>query len=328
MNNRRRLLVAFGAGAFTAPLRTFAQQPAKVYRIGFLGAASAAASARQVERFRVGLRELGYVEGKNLVIDWSFADGKYERLPGFAAEFVKMKVDVIVAAPSPAIRAAQQATTTIPIVMAGTGDPIGAGFVASLARPAGNITGLSNVGGEISVKHLELLMAMVPTLSRVAVLGNPGSTTHSTIVKNVVASAQKGNVRVVSLKARTPEEIERGFSSMRRERVDAVIVAVDGFLTSQRAQIAELAAKYRLPSIFGTSSYPQVGGLMSYSQKDQQENYQRAAIYVDKILKGAKPADLPVEQPMRFELIINRKTAKALGLTIPQSLLMSAKMIE
>ena len=273
------------------------------------------------------MRDLGYVEGKSFIVDWRFADGKYERLPGFAAELVKLNVDVIVAAPSPAIRAAQQATSTIPIVMAGTGDPVGAGFVVSLARPGGNITGLSNVGGEISAKYLELLLAIVPRLSRVAVLGNSGSATHSAVLKNVITSAQKLGIQVVSVEAQTPEQIERGFSSMPHERIGAVIIALDAFLAQQRKQIADLAVKFRLPSIFN-SAYAEAGGLIGYSQRTG-ENYQRAAVYVDKILKGAKPSDLPVEQPTKFELIINRRTANALGLTIPQSLLISAdKVIE
>ena len=327
MNTRRRIVLALGAGALAAPLASFAQQkPAKVARIGFLCAGSASGYAPMVEALRTGLRDLGYVEGKNIVIEYRWADGKYERLPAFAAELVKIKVDIIVAAPSPAIRAAQQATTTIPIVMASTGDPVGGGFVASLARPGANITGLSNIGGEISAKHLELLMTTMPKLSRVAVLGNPGSSTYSAHLKNVQTSARKVNVRVVSVEARTPEEIERGFSSMSLEHIDAIIIAADAFLISQTKQIADLAVKYRLPSILGYSEYAQAGGLMSYSQ-NVLENYRRAATYVDKIFKGAKPGDLPVEQPTKFELVVNMKTAKALGIKIPDSILVQATRV-
>jgi putative ABC transport system substrate-binding protein len=328
MNNRRNLLIVLGASVLAAPLGSFAQQPGKVWRIGYLspGARPASLEAGVHGIFLRGMRDLGYVEGKNFVIEWRFADGKYERLAGLAAELVKLKVDVIVALPSPAIRAAQQATTTIPIIMGNTSDPVGAGFVASLARPGGNITGLSNLGGEISVKHLELLMAMVPKLSRVAVLGNPGSTTHSVHIRNAVTAAQRTDIRIVSVEARTAEDIERGFASMPRERIDAVIVATDNFFIGQRKLIADLAVKYRLPTIHGHSAHPPAGGLMSYAAV---VDSQRVAVYVDKIFKGAKPADLPVEQPTRFELIVNRKTAKALGLTIPPEIMVRVdKVIE
>jgi putative tryptophan/tyrosine transport system substrate-binding protein len=233
---------------------------------------------------------------------------------------VRLDVDVIVAPSSSAIRAAQQATKTTPIVFISTGDPVGSGFVASLAQPGGNITGLSNTNLDVSAKLLELLVTMVPKLSRVAVLGNPGSSTHSAILKNVQAAARtRVGVRVLSVEARTREEIERGFARMTQERADSVIVAADAFLNQQAQYIAPLARKRRLPSISQPRIYAEAGGLMSYGQNTA-ESYRHAAAYVDKILKGAKPADLPVEQPTKFELVVNLKTAKALGLTIPESI--------
>jgi putative ABC transport system substrate-binding protein len=330
MNKRRKLVIALGAGALIAPFSSFAQQQGKVWRIGFLGAMSRQAllDSNRLQAFLQGMRELGYVEGKNVVFEWRFADGKYERLNDLAANLTELKPDVIVAVPSPAIRAVQKATATIPIVMANTGDPVGSGFIASLAHPGGNITGVSNVSGDISAKYLELLMAIVPKLSRMAILGNPGSSTHGTIVKNVQTAAQRSRVTVIQVDARTPEELERGFTVMKREAANAVIVAPDGFVIGQGRQIAELASRFRIPAIYGARESVEAGGLMSYST-DLNENYRRAAIYVDKILKGAKPSDMPVEQPTKFELVINGKTAKALGLKIPQSLLIMAdKVIE
>jgi putative ABC transport system substrate-binding protein len=266
------------------------------------------------------MAEFGYVEGKNVVIEWRFADGAYDRLPALAADLVRLNVDVIVAPSSSAIRAAQQATTTIPIVFLSTGDPVGSGFVASLARPGGNITGLSNTNLDVSAKLLELLMAMAPKLSRVAVLGNPGSSTHSAILKSVQDAARlRAGVRVLSVEARTREEIERGFVRMTQDRADGVMVAADAFLNEQSLHIAPLALKHRLPSISQPRVYAEAGGLMSYGPNTA-DSYRHAATYVDKILKGAKPADLPVEQPTKFELAVNLKTAKALGLKIPESI--------
>jgi len=274
------------------------------------------------------MRELGYVEGKNLVIEWRFADNKYERLPDLAADLVRLKVDVIVTAGPAATSAAQKATTTIPIVFGGANDPVGSGFVKSLARPAGNITGLSNVSVEMSPKLLEMLLSTMPKLSRVAVLMNPSNSGHATMLKNVQAAAQKANVKVLPVEARTPQEIETGFSVMTKENAKAVIVVRDALFNQQVRQIAELAAKNRLSSIAQIREYVDAGGLMSYGPSIT-DSYRRAATYVDKIFKGAKPGDLPVEQPTKFELLINRKTAKALGLTVPQSLLISAdKVIE
>ncbi|MGH8864410.1 MAG: ABC transporter substrate-binding protein [Burkholderiales bacterium] len=323
------MLIALATGALAAPLASFAQQkPPRVARIGFLGAASASAIPNWVETLRAGLRDLGYVEGKNIVIEYRWADGKYERLPGLAAELVQLKVDVIVAAGTPAIPAAQQATSAIPIVMVGTGDPVGSGFVASLSRPGGNITGLSNIVVDVSVKYLELLRVAVPKLSRVAVLVNPGHPLHPDLLKNTQATAKTTGVKVLPAEASTTSQIEAAVGAMTRERAGALIVLADPFFYTQAPRIAELAAKNRLPTMFWTRELVEAGGLMSYGQNIA-EHFRRAATYVDKILKGTKPADLPVEQPTKLELVINLKTAKAIGLTIPQELLLRAdKVIE
>ncbi|MSP96592.1 MAG: ABC transporter substrate-binding protein, partial [Betaproteobacteria bacterium] len=279
--------------------------------------------------FRQGMRELGYVEGKNLVIEWRSAEGNNERLPDLAAELVNLKVDVIIAGGTPATSAAQKATGTIPIIMGGIGDPIGSGFIKSLARPAGNITGLSGMGeGVLVLKQLEMLLAMVPKLSRVAVLVNPSNTYNIKVLEIVRAAGQKRGVKILRVEARTPQEIDNAFSSVRQQNAGALIVLLEPFFQQQKSQIAELTAKHRLPAMAADRVYSEAGVLMSYGQSVAGQ-YRRAAYYVDKIFKGAKPGDLPVERPTIFELVINGKTAKALGLKIPQSLLISAdKVIE
>jgi putative ABC transport system substrate-binding protein len=298
-----------------------AQQPGKVWRIGFLSLSAASLTSHYSKAFLKGMRELGYVEGKNLVIEWRFADGKLERLPAMAAELVRLKVDVIVAGGTPAISAAQKATSAIPIVLTPAGDPVGSGFVKSLARPGGNITGLSVMSGDTGAKLLDLLRSVVPKLSRVAML--TPATTSSPISKGVQARAQKAGIKTLVVEASTPQEIENAFSMMVRKKADAVIVGSPTIFAQQRRQIAELATKYRIPSMFGDRVYVEAGGLMSYGQNIT-EYYLRSATYVDKILKGAKPGDLPVEQPVTLELVVNLKTAKALGLTIPQTILLRA----
>jgi len=323
MNRRESIIAVVALGAAAGPIASFAQQQGKVWRVGFLTLRPASENSQYTDAFLKGMRELGYVEGKNLVVEWRFADGKFERLPGLAAELVQLKVDVIVAVASPAIGAAQKATTTIPIVMATTGDPVGSGFVKSLARPGGNITGLSNMGGDIGPKLFDLLHSVVPKLSRVAVLVTPTSTTYRAILESIQAAAQKAGVKTLVAEASSPQDIENAFSMMVREKADAVIVGASTFFSQQRRQIGELATKYRIPSMFGNRVNVEAGGLMSYGQKIA-DNYVRAATYVDKILKGAKPGDLPVEQPVTLELVVNLKTAKALGLTIPQSILLRA----
>ena len=327
MSRERRRQFLLAAGVLLAtPIRVGAQQRVKFARIGFLGAGSAADWANHLEAFRAGLRELGYVEGKNIVIEYRWADGKHERLSRMVADFAQLKVDVIVAPGAPTIQAAQQATSTIPIVMAATGDPVGAGFVASLARPGGNITGLSNAAGDVSVKYLELLHVAVPKLSRVAVLVNPDHPHHPSFLRNVQSGANTAGVTVTPLQARTANQIDVAFGAMARERAGALIVLPDPFFRAQARRIAEFAVKDRLPTMFWTRELVEAGGLMSYGQNTV-EHFRRAATYVDKILKGAKPGDLPVEQPTKIELVINRRTAKALGLTIPQELLLRATEI-
>ncbi len=328
-STRRKLLIALGAGLLAAPLVSLAQQQGKVWRVGFLAARHVdSLDSDMFSAFPRGMRELGYVEGKNLMIEWRSAEGKYERLPELAVKLVQLKVDVIVAAGAPAISAAQKATTTIPIVMGTSGDPVGTGFVKSLARPGGNITGLSDISSDLGAKLLDLLRSTVPRLSHVAVLTNPGNSSHATILMSIQAGARSAGAKILHLAARTSQEIENAFSIMVRENARALIATADPFFNVQTRQIAELAAKHRLPSISGFLPYVEAGGLMSYGP-DFSDNFRRAAVYVDKIFKGAKPGDLPVEQPIKFELLINRKTAKMLGLTIPQSLLISAdKVIE
>ena len=323
MNTRRKLLIAFGSGLVAWPFVSGAQQAAKPARVALLRYADRDSSKHYLESFRLGLRKLGYVEGSNLTLELRFADGKAERLPALAAELVKLKVDVIVATDTPATRAAQQATTAIPIVMANIIDPVGSGFVSSLARPGGNITGLSNITSEVSPKHVELLVTMVPKLSRVAVLLNPANSGHPGILKSIQAAAEKVGLKILPLEAGTPQKIESAFTVMTQERAGAVIIATDALFLQQQRQIAELAFRHQLASISGFRQNAESGILMSYGQ-DVADFWRRSASFVDKILKGAKPRDLPVEQPTKFELIVNHKTAKALGLTIPQELLLRA----
>ena len=308
-----------------APLTVGAQQAAKISRTGFLSPISLSDSrmTRRLADFREGLRELGYVEGQNIAIEFRSAEGKYDQLPSLAAELVRLKVDVIVTFSPPAIQAAKQATGTIPIVMAGIIDPVAAGFVASLARPGGNITGLALMAPEMVAKQLELLKELVPKVSRVAVLGNPANTGTAPQLRHAQDAARALGVRLQPLEARGPSEIDSAFAEMSRERAGAVIVLVDAMLAEHRARIADLAAKHRLPAVFGLPDLAEAGGLMAYGASVS-DRYRRVATLVDKILKGAKPADLPVEQPTKFELVINLKTAKALGLTIPQTLLLRA----
>jgi putative ABC transport system substrate-binding protein len=330
MNNRRKLLVALGAGALAAPLASFAQQQGKVWRIGYLDFTSrqSTADSGRYGAMMQGLREVGYVEGKHFVLEARYADGNADRLDGLAAELVRQKVDLILAYGVAASRAAQRTTATTPIVVITTADPVRDGFADSLARPSGNLTGMSNGVGDTIQKLVELLIVVVPKLNRIAVITNPANGAHPPLLLRVQAAARQAGKQVLPVTVGTSYEIERGFATIARERIDAVIIIVDAFLFQQRTQIAELALKYRLPSIYAPGGYAEVGGLMSYGA-DITDNFRRAGIFVDKILKGAKPGDIPFEQPTRYYFVINRKTAKALGLTIPQSLLISAdKVIE
>jgi putative ABC transport system substrate-binding protein len=326
MNHRRKLIVALGASALAAPFRIRAQQVKKSVVVGFLGVEDQPSADPALAAFKQGLQELGYVEGKNLTLQLRFADGKFERVPGLATELVSLKVDIIVSFGTVTTIALQKATSTIPIVMASTFDPVGNGLVRTLARPGGNITGLSSLGGDIGGKHLEMLLSVAPKLSRVAVLLNPGNPSNLLVPKSIQSAALKTSATILPLQARTAPEIENAFSAMTQGKAGAVIVARDGFFLRQARQIAELALKNRLPCIAEQAEYAEAGGLMSYGV-NRGEQFRRAATYVDKIFNGAKPADLPVEQPAKFELVINYKTAKALGLAMPHSLLVSADRV-
>ena len=303
-----------------------AQQSKKVPRIGFLSSLSPFSISARTEAFRQGLRELGYVEGKNILIEWRYAAGKTERLPDLAAELVRLKVDVIVTGGPAVNRSAKEATVTIPIVLAFDNDPVANGFAASLARPGGNITGLSTHFPEISGKQLELLKEIVPRLSRIAVLGNSTVPGNAQALRETELAAGVFGVKLQYLEIQNPEEIETAFRAASKGRAEAVLVLGSQVVTSHPKQFVELAAKSRLPAIYWSPEFVEAGGLMTYSVSIT-DLFRRAAVYVDKILKGAKPADLPVEQPAKFEFIINLKTAKQIGLTIPPNVLVRADRV-
>ena len=331
MKNRRKLVVSIGAGSFIGwSIEAKAQPKERVWRIGFLSSRDRPPliESDRFGAFVSGMNVLGYAEGRNLVIEWRFANGKYSSLPELASELVRLKVDAIVTDGTPATVAAQKASTSIPIIMGAVADPVGSGLVKSLARPGGNTTGLTNIGAELSTKNLEWLRDMVPTLSRVALLINPDNLSHGAILKNVRDAAQKAGLMVFAVEARSPTEIVGGFVEINRQKAGAVIILIDPYFNQQQRQIAELAEKFRLPSIASSAGYPEAGGLMSYGQ-DLSKSYRRAASFADKIFKGVNPRDIPVEQSTHFEFVINGKTAKALGLSIPLSLLISVdKVIE
>ena len=323
---RRTFLAAVSGGLFATPLAVEAQQARKVYRAGFLSPTSLSdpRNSRFLESFRQGLRELGWIEGQNIAIESRWADGKFERLPGLAAELVQIKVDVIVAVVTQASLAAKHATQTIPIVMVGVGDPLGSGLVASLARPGGNVTGPSSMLADVSGKQLALLKETIPKASAVAVLWNPANPVwQAAALRETEAAARALGLRLQLLEARGPDELEAAFAAMTRERAGALFVPADIIFARHAQQIADLAARNRLPAMYGFREHVEAGGLMSYAA-DFAVMFRRAAVYVDKILKGARPGELPVEQPTKFELVINLKTARALGLTIPQSILLRA----
>lgn len=327
MSTRRNFVMVLVAGAF-APIASFAQQKSKIWRVGFL-------AQRRLEfvdsdvaygPFVQGMRELGYVVGKNLVIEWRSADGKSERLSELAAELVRMKVDVLATQGTPAAQAAQKATGTIPIVMIGMGDPVGSGLVKSLARPGGNSTGLSIMTADLAPKLLEMLRATVPNATRVAVLVNPANSANILGLRGIQAAAQKLGVEIQPVEVGTPQEIANAFTAMMNHKATALIVPLEAFFQQQRSQIVELATKHRLPTIGAYPQFVEAGGLMSYGQSVR-ENFGRAAYYVDRILKGANPGDLPVEQPMRFEMVVNLRTAKALGITVPPTIMVQATRV-
>ncbi len=320
------LLVTLALGLLVAPLAAAAAQlPEKVPRVGYLSPGSSAdpARLRRFDAFRQGLRELGYVEGQTIAIESRWAEGTYDRFPDLAADLVRLKVDVIVAVATRASQAAQQATRTIPIVMSVVIDPLGTGLVASLARPGGNVTGLSMMAPDLVGKQLELLKEVIPKVSQVALLWNPANPASVSQLREAEAAARALGVRLQPLEARAPQEIDSAFVAMTRARAGALVVLADAIFVNQGRQIVELAAERRLPAVYPQREFADAGGLLVYSSNPL-DLERRAAVYVDKILKGAKPGDLPVEQPTTFQLVIILKTAQALGLTIPPSLLFQA----
>jgi putative ABC transport system substrate-binding protein len=320
---RRTFLAGTGAVLLAAPLAAEAQPAGKVTRIGMLEPTSMALNAANLDAFRQGLRELGYVEGKNFVVEYRSADGRGERFPDLAAELVRLKVDVILTRGTPAVIAAKNATRTIPVVMAASGDPVLSGVVASLARPGGNVTGLSAIVGEVSGKRLELLREVIPGVSRIVGLFNMSNPIDALQWKETEIAASSLRVQLQLLDVRKPGDFGRAFDAATKQRAGALVVGVDALTWANRRSIVDLAAKNRLPAIYAAREFVDAGGLIGYGVS-YPHLYRRAASFVDKILKGAKPADLPVEQPTKFELVVNLKTAKALGLTIPPSLLQRA----
>jgi ABC-type uncharacterized transport system substrate-binding protein len=319
---RRAFISGITGSLLALPLTAEAQPAGKVPRIGILGSTP----SPSWESFRQTLRELGYVEGRSIILEHRWLEGAVDRAPAAATELVNLKADVIVAMSVPVIRAAQKASGTIPIVMAASFDAVDTGLVASLARPGGNTTGLTLLSTAVVGKRLELLREAVPKVSRLAVLLGPPAPADSLLLREVEAGAQVLNMRLQILRAADPTEVQRAFAAMTRERASALLMSEHPFLFSPRARVAELAAKHRLPTVVSFREFVERGALMSYGA-DLADLYGRAAVYVDRILKGAKPADLPVEQPTKFTLVINLKTAKALGVTIPQSLLQRADQV-
>jgi putative tryptophan/tyrosine transport system substrate-binding protein len=325
-NRKLAEVVALGLTFTLCGVGAKAQEPAKIPRIGYLAASPPTASPARTEAFRQGLRELGYVEGKNIQIEYRWAEGKVDRLPHLASELVRLNVEVIVTAGPTVVPAAKEATATIPIVMTFDSDPIGNGFVASLARPGGNITGLSSLSPEISGKQLELLKEIVPKLSHVAVLGTSTRPGHAHALKELGLVAAAFGVQLQFLDVQTPKDIELAFRTAMKARSEAVLALGSAVLNSHRTPVANFAAKSRLPAIYDRREFVDDGGLLSYGVS-LNDLHRRAAVYVDKILKGAKPAELPVEQPTKFELVINLKTAKQIGLTIPPNVLARADRV-
>jgi len=316
---RRRELIALLASVLAWPLAARAQQGPKVWRIGFLAGAPHEANSRNYASFVEGMRELGYVENKDFVIEWRSANGQYERFPELARELIRLKVDVIVTAAGAAIRTLQDATTTIPIVWVYSTDPVGNRFVASLAHPGGNITGLAASSNDTAPKQLELLAMIAPSASRIGILGNPNNPNFASVLKNAQVAGERAGLFITPVAAGNVEEIERAFAAFDKQGIQGVIATTDAVFFAQREHIAELALAKRLPTMFSQREYVEAGGLMSYGE-NLSDFVRRAAVFVDKIFKGAKPADLPIEQPTRFHLVINHNTADALGLTIPPQL--------
>jgi putative ABC transport system substrate-binding protein len=315
VNNRRKLGLGLGVSIVSPRFSAFAQTQHKTWRIGYLdgGSLRFMEEAGRHTALMQGLREKGYVNGKNVELLMRFAEGKAERLDALAAELVRQKVDLIITLGTPAVRASQKAISTTPIIVVTMADPVGNGFAASLARPGGFITGMSDGLVDTVKKLVEIMQSSVDKLKRVAVLSNPANVAHPQLVLQVQAAALQMGLQVVQVSARIPAEIELAFSTLKRERAEGLIILVDTFFLEQRKQIADLALTYRLPSIFPQRYYAEVGGLMSYGA-DLNDNFRRAGAFVDKMLKGAKPADIPFEQPMRYYFVINRRTADVLGI--------------
>ena len=322
MTSRRTFLVSVTGALLAAPLYVRAQQRGKAYRIGFVWD-SPTVWPHALEAFRQGLRALGWIEGQNIVIEYRWAEGRFDRLPGLIAELIRLKVDLIVAPTSIYTGAAKQATSTIPIVFVSHADPIGSGHVASLARPGGNATGLTIIMSETMVKSLELLKATIPGLTRVAVIWDPATPSHAPGLKAVEAVARTLDLQLQTLAVRSATEFDGAFSAIVHEHAGAVLVLSTPLYMGESKRLADLALTHKLPTMFGPREHVEAGGLLSYGP-DRADLYRRAAAYVDKILKGANPAELPVQQATKFELVLNLKTAKALGLTIPQSVILRA----
>ena len=323
--DRRRFLLTLLGGVWLAPKTCDAQSTPMVYRIGVLSSSSAISQRRNVDAFRERLRELRWTEGEQVVFDYRFADGRFERVPDLVAELVRLRVDIIVANASPAALAAKKATSTIPIVMLNVGDPVGVGLVASLARPGGNVTGVAFSVGVDYGKNLQLLHEVVPKARRVAILTNPTNPVAPIAHRDLKVAGQSLGLQLLFLGG-GPDQFEGAFAAVTKERADAMLILADSMLRMHLTELATRAAKIRVPAAYGGREFVDVGGLMSYGPSAI-AGWQRAAVFVDKILRGAKPGDLPVEQPTKFELIVNLKTAKALGLTIPPSLLQRADQV-
>jgi putative ABC transport system substrate-binding protein len=320
MMKRRELISLLGGAAVAWPLAARAQQSATVPRVGFMGNSTAALEANLVGPFREGLRELGYHEGRNIVVEYRWAEGNYERFPALIADLLAAKVDVIVTAGTPAAIAVKKATMTVPLVMVAVGDPVGTGLVPSLARPGGNLTGLSSVAPDLEGKRLELLREVVPKLAQVGVFFNPANLFHTVSMQNARAATAALRIKLLPLSVRVSQDLDGAFATILKEKPDALLVLADRVYLHERKRMMDFALQHRLPSSNAHKEMVEAGGLMSYGPS-YEDMHRRAADYVDKILKGAKPGDLPIQQPTKFDLKVNLKTAKALGLNAPATLL-------
>jgi putative tryptophan/tyrosine transport system substrate-binding protein len=323
---RRIFLATVTGGLLAAPLAAEAQEAGKVYRIGVLASSTEANFEPSVKVFREALHAAGWVEGRNVTFDVRYAGEQYARLAELAAELVRLKVDVLASLGTPATLAAKRATTTVPIVMESLSDVVGSGLVPNLARPGGNVTGVSGFAPELSGKRLELIREIFPRADRIAVLANGANPATGPVLRATETTGQQLGMTLHVRDVRRPAELRAAFEAMRRERIDALVLVADPLLFTEKGQIIQLAARHRLPAIYEMRLFPEAGGLLSYGPLSQ-ERFQRMAVYVDRILRGARPGELPVEQPTKFELVINLKTAKALGLTIPPSLLARADQV-